>query len=112
MKKKDEMSSNIRLRSESLGYRAVVMCLAIWAVCESCKTLANGGQNGHNVLPMFFLTVAISVQGFSEMAMKRKMISGDDEYKEPNKILRSIIAIIVLSALVISVGSYLILKLN
>jgi len=112
MKKMDEMSRNIKLRSESLGYKAAVLCLAIWALYESWKTLSSGGENGHNILPMLFVVVATCVQGFSEMAMKRKMISGDDEYKEPNKILRSIIAIIVLSALVISVGSYLILKLN
>ena len=110
MKKGDEMSNNIRLRSESLGYKTVVMFLAIWALYESWQTLSGGGT--HNILPMMFLMVATCVQGFSEMVMKRKMISGDDEYKEPNKILWSIVAVIVLAALVISIGSYLLLRLN
>lgn len=61
---------------------------------------------------MMILTVVICVQGFSEMAMKRKMISGDKEYKEPNKILRSVIAIIAIIAILLSIGSYLALKLN
>jgi len=112
MKIMDEMSKNIRLRSESLGYKAAVLCLAIWTMYDSWHALSHGGQNGHNILPMMFMTIAICVQSFSEMVMKRKMISGDDEYKEPNKTLRSIIAIIALSALVISVGSYLVLTIN
>jgi len=112
MKKIDEMDRNIKLRSESLGYKAALMCLAIWTLYESWQTLSNGGQGGHNILPMTVLMVALCVQWFSEMAMKRKMISGDEEYKEPNKILRSIIAIIAITAIVISIGSYLVLKLN
>ena len=108
----DEMSRSIKLRSESLGYKAAVLCLAIWGLYESWQTFSSGGEHEQNIMFMLFVVIATCVQGFSEMAMKRKMISGDDEYKESNKILRSIIAIIVLFALVISVGSYLILKLN
>jgi len=110
MKKIGEMDRNIKLRSESLGYKAALMCLAIWTLYESWQTLSNGGA--HNILPMMVLMVALCVQGFSEMAMKRKMISGDEEYKEPNKILRSVIAIIAIVAIVLSIGSYLVLKLN
>lgn len=110
MKKLDEMDKIIKLRSESLGYKAALMCLAIWTLYESWKTLSNGGA--HNILPMMVLMVASCVQGFSEMSMKRKMISGDEEYKEPNKIMRSVIAIIAIVAITLSIGSYLVLKLN
>ena len=112
MKKMDEMDRNIKLHSESLGYKAALICLALWTLCESWQTLANNGQSGYSILPMTILMAALCVQWFSEMAMKRKMISGDDEYKEPNKILRSVITIIVITAIIISIGSYLMLKLN
>lgn len=110
MKKMDEMDRNIKLRAESLGYKATLICLAVWTLYESWQTFSNGGER--NILPMMILLVAVCVQSFSEMAMKRKMISGDEEYKEPNKILRIVIATIVIVAIVISIGSYLLLKFN
>jgi len=108
MKKMDEMDRNIKFRSESLGFKAAVLCLAIWTLYESWQTLSNGGT--HNILPMMVLMAALCVQGFSEMIMKRKMIAGDTEYKEPNKILWSAVAIFAIIAIVLSIGSYLILK--
>ena len=108
----DEMDRNIKLRSESLGYKAALVSLAIWGLYESWQTLSVGGQNGFNILPMAVLVIVVCVQGFTEMAMKRKMISGDEEYKEPNKLLRVVIAILVIAAIIISISSYLVLKLN
>ena len=110
MKKMDEMNRNIKIRSESLGYKVALMCLAIWTLYESWKMLSNGGVL--NILPMMVLMVVLCVQGFSEMSMKRKMTSGDEEYKEPNKILWSVIVIIAIVAIVLSIGSYLVLKLK
>jgi hypothetical protein len=112
MKKMDEMGMSIKLRSESLGYKAAKVCLAIWGLYESWQTFSAGGQNGFNILPMAVLVVVVCIQGFSEMAMKRKMISGDDDYKESNKILQIVVAVIVIAALVISIGSFIFLRLN
>lgn len=106
----DEMERKIRLRSEELGYKAVVMALAIWIIFEVYFALANGQRI--NIVPTLILTLTISVQGFSEMAMKRKMINGDDEYREPNKILWSIIGIIALLAIVLAIGTYILLVLK
>ena len=112
MKKMDEMDRSIKLRSESLGFKAAKVCLAIWGLYESWQTFAAGGQNGFNILPAMILVVVVCVQGFSEMFMKRKMTSGDDEYKEPNKFLRIVVAAVVIASVVISVGSFIILQLN
>ena len=105
-----KLDRHIRARSESLGYKIALVCLAIWTSYESWQTLSNGGTQ--NILPTMILILASCVQRFSEMAMKRKMISGDEEYKEPNKILRVVIAVIVVTAIIISIGAYLLLKLN
>ena len=110
MKTMDEMDRSIKRRSESLGYKAALICLAIWSLYESWKTLSTGGT--HNILPSMILTLVVCVQGFSEMLMKRNMTSGDEAYKEPNKILRAIIAIIVIVAITLAIGSYFLLKLS
>jgi hypothetical protein len=63
-------------------------------------------------MPMIVMMAALGVQGFSALAMKRKMISGDEEYREPNKILRASTVIIVIAAIVMFIVSYLVIKLN
>jgi multisubunit Na+/H+ antiporter MnhC subunit len=112
MKKMDEMGISIKLRSESFGYKAAKVCLAIWGLYESWQTFSAGGQNGFNILPMAVLVVVVCIQGFSEMVMKRKMTSDDEEYKEPNKIAQTLIAVFVIAAVVVSFGSFIVLKLN
>lgn len=108
MKKMDEMDRNIRLHSEELGFKTAVLLLAIWVLYECWQGIFNGGT--YNRLPAFSLIVTLCVQAFSEMAMKRKMISGDEEYKEPNKIIWCIIMFIAVIAIVLSIGSYLMLS--
>lgn len=102
MKKMDEMDRNIRLRSEELGYKIAVLVLAIWTLYESWQTLFNDSKAIN--FPMYILALVLCVQGFSEMAMKRKMIAGDEEYSEPNKLVWSVIAIIAIIAIVIALG--------
>ena len=83
MKKMDEMDRNIQLHSEEWGY---------------------------NPLPSLILCFAVSVQAFSQIAMKQKMVAGDEEYQEPNKLLRTVIATIVLVVLILSVGTYFLVR--
>ena len=44
------------------------------------------------------------------MAMKHKMVAGDEEYREPNKLLRTVIATIVAVVLVLSMGTYFLVR--
>ena len=44
------------------------------------------------------------------MAMRRKMIVGDEEYREPNKILWAIVAVAALAAILLSVGTFFLMK--
>lgn len=103
MKKTDEMDTNIKLRSEELGFKAAVLLLAIWVLYECRQGFFSGGT--FNRLPFLILLVTLCIQRFSEMAIKRKMISGDEEYKEPNKLLWGIIMIVAIIAIVLSIGS-------
>ena len=104
MNKMDEMDSILKLRSEELGFKTAIFGLTIWALYGCWQTLLNGAV--YNPVPIFIVITSLCVQSFSEMAMKRKMISGDTEYKEPNKILWSIIAIIAIIATILYIGAY------
>ena len=44
------------------------------------------------------------------MAMKRRMVAGDEEYREPNKLLRAAVAAIVVIVLFLSIGTYLLAR--
>lgn len=102
MKKMDEMDRNIRFRSEELAYKIAVLALAIWTLYESWQTYFNDSKAIN--LPMYILILVLCVQAFSEMAMKRKMIAGDEEYNEPNKLVWTVIAIVAVIAVVIALG--------
>lgn len=42
--------------------------------------------------------------------MKQKMIVGDEEYKAPNRLAQTILASVVIIAVILSIGTYFILK--
>ena len=48
--------------------------------------------------------MAVCVQGFSQLALKRRMIAGDDEYHEPNKLLWTAAAAFVILVLAVALG--------
>jgi len=108
MKKMDEMDRNIQLRSEELGYKAVLIALCAWVLFNVYQTLANGVQ--FEILPCLILCLAVSVQGFSQLAMKTKMIAGDEEYKEPNQFAQAVLVAVVSIVAILSAGMYLFLK--
>lgn len=108
MKKMDEMDRNIQLRSEEWGYRSVALALAAWTLFNCWQTFKHGAT--YNPLPMLVLCFSTCVQGFSQVAIKQKMIAGDEEYKEPNKFLWSIIVAIIIVAIIVSMGTYLMIR--
>ena len=108
MKKMDEMDRNIQLHSEEWGYRAALLSLSVWTLFNCWQTLLY--DLAYSPVPSLILCLAVCVQGFSQMAMKRKMVAGDEEYREPNKLLRTVIATIVLVVLILSVGTYFLVR--
>ena len=95
MKKLDEMDKNIQLQSQAWGYKFALLSLSGWTLFNIYKKIA-----------CFILCLSLCVQGFSQMAMKHAMIDGDEEYKEPNKVLQSIITAVVVIVVVLAVGTY------
>ncbi len=105
MKRMDEMDRNIRLRSQEWGFRAVLIALAVWVLYNCWQTLAKGAP--YQPLPMLIMCLGVSVQSFSYMGIKQKMISGDEEYHEPNRLLQTILAALFISVLILAVGTYI-----
>ncbi len=105
MKKMDEMDRNIRLRSEEWGFRALLAALAVWVLYNCWQSLAKGAP--YQPLPMLIMCLGVCVQSFSYMGIKQKMVSGDEEYHEPNRLLQSILAALFISVLILALGTYI-----
>ena len=104
MKKMDEMDRDIQLRSEEWGYKTALLGLCGWTVFNIYQSITKGIEL--EMLPCLILCLSISVQGFAQTAMKRNMIAGDEEYKEPNKLVQGVILAVVTVIVVLAVGVY------
>lgn len=108
MKKLDEMDRNIQLRSEEIGYKVTLLILSFWTFYNCWQVLANSAK--YSPMPGLIVCFAVCIQGFSQMVMKRKMIAGDEEYHEPNKIVWAIVGVIAVVAILLSIGTYFLMK--
>ena len=105
MKRMDEMDRNIRLRSEEWGFRAMLLALIVWVLYNCWQTLTKGAP--YQPVPTLIMCLGVCVQSFSYMGIKQKMISGDEEYHEPNRLLQTILAALFISVLILAVGTYI-----
>lgn len=97
MKKMDEMDRNIRMRSESWGYRVAMTSLCVWIMYNNYKTIVYGAKL--EMIPVLILGLGVNAHNISMSMIKRKMVAGDDEYKEPNNFIQTVITTIVIAAL-------------
>ena len=104
MRKMDEMDRAIQLRSEEWGYKTALFGLCGWTVFNIYQSITKGIEL--EMLPSLILCLSISVQGFAQTAIKQKMIGGDEEFKEPNKLVQGVILAVVTVIVVLAVGVY------
>lgn len=100
--KMDEMDRNILLRSEGLAYKVAVISLSLWGIFSSYKSLVYNFK--YNPLPVLILCLTISVQNFSRIYIKNKMVEGDEEYGRANKFMEIIALTLSILALIIFIG--------
>lgn len=108
VKNMDEMDRWVYLRSQALAYRAGTFTLGLWIVYKAYKTLSAG--EAFDIIPVLILCLATSVQSFSWLFIRNKMVAGDDEYKESNKFLWAMVLVLVLAVALIGLGSALFLR--
>ncbi len=102
--KMDEMDRQIQLLSEERGYRVIVLALALWVLYNCWQAFFRG--EAYSPLPAQILCLGVSVQSFSQVAMNQKMVEGDAEYQAPNRLARTILLTVVITAILLSVGAY------
>lgn len=100
--KMDEMDRNILLRSEGLAYKVAVTSLSLCVIFSSYKSLVYNFK--YNPLPVLILCLIISVQNFSRIYIKNKMVEGDEEYGRANKFMEIIALTLSILALIIFIG--------
>ena len=104
-KQMDEMERNIKLQSQSIGFKSALLLLALWTIYENA--IAYIEKQSSSIIPGFILVVSCLLQYLDEQIIKRRMIDGDEEYKEPNKALLTILMGLVVVAILVSIGSLL-----
>lgn len=104
MRKMDEMDRAIQLRSEEWGYKMALFGLCGWTVFNIYQSITKGIKL--EMLPCLILCLSICVQGFAQTAIKQKMIDGDEDFKEPNKLVQGVILAVVTVIVVLAVGVY------
>ncbi|PWM15678.1 MAG: hypothetical protein DBX49_03235 [Clostridia bacterium] len=104
MKKYDEMERNIQLRSEEVGYKVALIILNLWTIYNIFQNIVNGEK--FNIVPVLITCCCLCAQSISQAVIKRKIIAGDEEYREPNKVLWIAISIIALAGIIITLGSF------
>jgi hypothetical protein len=102
------MDKNIMLRSQSFGFKVALLILSAWTLYESYLVFFTSAQK-LNIIPCMILMALNLTQCFYASILKRKMIAGDEEYKEPQKALRVLIVVFTFSAVVSFAVSFIIL---
>lgn len=108
MKKFDEMDKKIRLQAQSLSFRITLFLLALWTICEGCIAFVT--KQAPNSIAGYILVIVLVFEGIYEQILKHQMVEGDEEYKEPNKALLTVLAVFVAVALIVTFGSILLFK--
>ena len=109
-RKMDEMEKDIALKAQRNALIYVLLVLAVWSFYESFKVYTQ--HTPLNSAPSFLLVTTSFVLIISQLVLQRRVVKGDDEYKGTTPLFKIIIAGIVIAAIIISVGAWLILSGN
>lgn len=100
----DEMEKSIKTRSESLGFKLALLLLAAWMLVDLVLYVTTG--RFHDMLPGFVLLAVVLAQVLSEQWMKRSMVAGDDEYREPNRVAQMLVGALGVAIVVFFAGFF------
>ena len=67
-------------------------------------------KHSPNSVSMYILLAVVVFESIYEQVLKHRMVQDDEEYKEPNKAFLTIIAIVVVVAVLLSVGAILMFR--
>ncbi|MBB5182152.1 hypothetical protein [Catenisphaera adipataccumulans] len=81
------MDEYIQLKAASYGYRIILVILDVWILYSCWHAIT--GETKLDMVPVFLTAAAVFIPELIKRHIKRRMISGDDEYygSEPNEII-------------------------
>ncbi|MDF2512531.1 MAG: hypothetical protein K0S04_2397 [Herbinix sp.] len=105
-RKMDEMERDIALKAQRNALIYVLVVLAILSFYESFKVYTQ--HISLNLVPSFLLVTTSFVLILSQLVLQKRVVKGDDEYKDTNPILKIIVVGVIVAAIVISIGAWIV----
>lgn len=102
----DEMEKDIALKAQRNALIYALLALAIWSLYESFKAYTQ--HTSLNSAPGFLLATTSFVLILSQIVLQKRVVKGDDEYKDTTPLLKIIAAGVIVAAIIISIGAWLI----
>ncbi len=107
-RKMDEMEKDIALKAQRNALIYVLLVLVTWSFYESFKVYTQ--HTPLNSAPSFLLVTTSLVLILSQLVLQKRVVKGDDEYKDTTPILKIIVVGIIVAAIIISIGAWIILS--
>lgn len=104
-RKMDEMEKDIALKAQRNALIYALLALAIWSLYESFKVYTQ--HTSLNPVPSFLLVTTTFVLILSQLVLQKRVVKGDDEYKDTTPLLRIIVVGVIVVAVIISIGAWL-----
>lgn len=105
-RKMDEMEKDIALKAQRNALIYVLVVLAILSFYESFKVYTQ--HTSLNSAPSFLLITTSFVLILSQLVLQKRVVKGDDEYKDTTSIFKIIVVGIIVAAIVISIGAWIV----
>lgn len=102
----DEMEKDIALKAQRNALIYALLALAIWSLYESFKVYTR--HTSLNSVPSFLLVTTSFVLILSQIVLQKRVVKGDDEYKDTTPLLKIIVVGVIVVAIIISIGAWLI----
>ncbi len=107
-RKMDEMEKDIALKAQRNALIYVLLVLVTWSFYESFKVYTQ--HTPLNSAPSFLLVTTSLVLILSQLVLQKRVVKGDDEYKDTTPILKIIVVGIIVAAIIISIGAWIVLS--
>lgn len=105
-RKMDEMEKDIALKAQRNALIYVLVVLAILSFYESFKVYTQ--HTSLNSVPSFLLVTTSFVLILSQLVLQKRVVKGDYEYKDTTSIFKIIVVSIIVAAIVISIGAWIV----
>ena len=84
----------------------MLLALSAWTLYNCLQVALNG--RGYEPVPGWVLLGGVLAQGLSRLAIRQRMLAGDEEYHEPNRLLRVLLEAVAVVVALIAAGMYLV----